>query len=345
MRTQPAAFRPGAPFPPHPRRLWRSNPPLTLLVAGMVALLAIALVGLVVDPRVITGAPAWMKPAKFAISIAVYGATLLWLLGFLADRPRLRAFISWAALAGFGAEMALITLQVVRGTTSHFNLATPLDAAVFRIMGAVIVGMWLLTMLVAVLLFRRVFAAPSLVWGVRLGLIAALLGMAVAFLMTQPTPAQEATIAASGSSPIIGAHAVGVEDGGPGLPLVGWSTTGGDLRVAHFFGLHGLQALPIAGWLLARFGPGWLSARGRVRLTIIAGLFWIALTLLLVWQALRGQPLIAPDAQTLAALAGMLGSAVAGIALIFVRETRGTRLAPRGPIERWTGVMGRPRGA
>ena len=39
--------------------------------------------------------------------------------------------------------MALITMQVVRGTTSHFNQSTPFDAMVFRIMGGVIVGMWL----------------------------------------------------------------------------------------------------------------------------------------------------------------------------------------------------------
>jgi hypothetical protein len=291
----------------------------------MTAVLIVALAGLLVDPRVITGAPAWMKPAKFAISIAIYGATLIWLLTFLADRPRLVTFISWAALAGFGAEMALIAMQVVRGTTSHFNQATPFDAMVFRIMGGVIVGMWLLTMLVAILLFRRAFAAPSIVWGVRLGLIAALLGMAVAFLMPQPTPAQEAMIVSTGSSPIVGAHAVGVEDGGPGLPIVGWSTTGGDLRVAHFVGIHGLQTLPIAGWLLARVAPGRLSARGRARLAIVAGLFWIALTLLLVWQALQRQPLIAPDALTLAALAGIIGVAALVAVAVIGWESRRSR--------------------
>lgn len=305
---------------------WRRNPPLTLLIIGMLVMLAIALIGLVVDPRVITGAPAWMKTAKFAISITVYCATLFWLLGFVSGRPRLVPGISWAALLILGVEMALIVLQVLRGTTSHFNQATPFDATVFSIMGGLITMLWLLTLVVAVLLFRRRFAAPAIVWGVRLGLIAALLGMAVAFLMPRPTPAQEALIETTGTSPIVGAHAVGVEDGGPGLPVVGWSTTGGDLRVAHFVGLHGLQVIPFAGWLLASFAPAWLSARGRAQLAVIAGLAWIGLTLLLLWQALRAQPVIAPDAMTLLALDGivLVSTVLSGIVVAWERRNRTT---------------------
>jgi hypothetical protein len=209
-----------------------------------------------------------------------------------------------------GIEMVLIVMQVLRNTTSHFNQETPFDAAVFTAMGAVIAGMWLLNAIVAFLLARRRFAEAPIVWGVRLGLVAGLLGMTVAFLMTQPTPDQDALIAATGSSSIVGAHAVGVADGGPGLPVVGWSTEGGDLRVAHFVGLHGLQVVPLFGLALARFGPPWLPMRDRSRLVGVAAAFWIALTLLLTWQALREQPLIAPDALTLLAL-GLLSAMTA----------------------------------
>ena len=89
---------------------WRRNPPLFALVAAMLVLFVVSLVGLFVDPRVITGAPAWLKPAKFAASIAIYGATLLWLLRYIPDRPRLVRTISWIALIGFAIEMALITI-------------------------------------------------------------------------------------------------------------------------------------------------------------------------------------------------------------------------------------------
>ncbi len=37
-----------------------------------------------------------------------------------------------------------------------------------------------------------------------------------------------------------------------GLPITGWSTTGGDLRVPHFLATHLMQALPMAGWLADR---------------------------------------------------------------------------------------------
>ena len=308
---------------------WRRNTPLAALVLAMVALIGVALVGLVLDPRVITGAPAWMKPLKFAISVAVYGATLLWMLTFVPDRPRLVAALSWGLFLGFSFELVLIVAQVLRGTTSHFNQSTPLDAAVWYAMGATITLMWLLNAVVAVLLLRRRFAPGPVLWGVRLGLIAALIGMAVAFLMTQPTPDQLAVMEAGGSSPIIGAHAVGVEDGGPGLPVVGWSTTGGDLRVAHFVGLHALQVLPLVGFALARRGPAWLTMRDRSLIVGIAGLAWIGLTVVLTWQAQRGQPVIAPDGLTLAALAGLIGLSALAASAVVVRARR-TSVASQG---------------
>jgi hypothetical protein len=114
---------------------------------------------------------------------------------------------------------------------------------------------------------------PAYAWAVRLGLVIFLLGSAVGSMMVSRR-----------------AHAVGVPDGGPGLPVVNWSTEGGDLRVAHALGLHALQVLPLAAWglgLLGRFGPGQQTA-AVFALAVVYVLTW-ALTL---HQALQGRPLV-----------------------------------------------------
>lgn len=199
---------------------------MTLVGLLMVFVLAIALVGLVVDPRVITGDPAWLKPAKFAISISIYSFTLLWLLTFVRGRPRLVRLVSWVTAMGLGVEMALIAGAALFGTTSHFNVGTLLNGAVYGTMAFFIVLTWVMNLLAIVLLLFQRLPNPALAWALRLGLIVSSVGMAVAFFMTYPTPGQLAAATAGEGMPVLGAHSVGVEDGGPGLPVTGWSTVG-----------------------------------------------------------------------------------------------------------------------
>jgi hypothetical protein len=260
--------------------------------------------------------PAWLKPAKFAGSFALYTFTLLWLLHFVEGRRRLvRAVATITALVAT-VEVAIISLQAARGTTSHFNGTTDLDGLLFSIMGAAIIILWLMGILLAGLLLTQRGLNAAFGWALRLGLLVTLVGMALGFLMTRPTPAQEAALAAGERVSIVGAHSVGVEDGGPGLPIVNWSTEGGDLRAPHFIGLHALQALPLLGWLLTRHVRG-LGLRHQVALVWLGALAYLGLVLLLTWQALRGQPLIKPDAMTLGALLGLFG-VTAGIAATIV---------------------------
>jgi hypothetical protein len=303
------------------RQLLKVNQALTLVGVLMLATLLGTFLGLLVDPRVITAAPAWLKPAKFALSSSIYAFTFVWLLGFVRGHPRLVALSANTVAAALVIEVAIICLQVVRGTTSHFNFSTPLDAALFSTMAAVIVVLWLMSVLAAVLLIAQRLPDPAFAWSLRLGLVIALVGMAVAFFMPQPTPDQRAALSAGAAWTTIGAHSVGVPDGGPGLPIVGWSTVGGDLRVAHFFGLHALQVLPFIGWLLARRSN--LGARQRLLLVWTSGLAYLGLVVILTWQALRGQSVIAPDAATLAAFAILLGSVCLGYGIQRGQPSRG----------------------
>ena len=308
-------------------RAWSSSRPLAFVGAAMLVVLAVSLAGLLLDPRVITGAPAWLKPMKFAISISIYCFTLLWMLTFVRGRRRLVALISWVTVVALFVEMALIAGAAALGTTSHYNVSTPLHVAVWYTMAASIVLVWTMNLLAAVLLLIQRMPNPAFAWALRLGLVVSLVGMAVAFPMTQETPVQERTADRAGiEAPIQGAHAVGVEDGGPGLPVTGWSTTGGDQRVPHFVGLHGMQALPLFGYLLALCAPAWLRTSYRVALVWTAGLLYLCLIGQLTLQALRGQPVSSPDAPMLGALSALVLSAATASSSVMVQAWRGQQV-------------------
>ncbi|WP_435205674.1 hypothetical protein [Micromonospora sp. bgisy143] len=294
------------------RRATQWNRPLMLLVAAMAVLAVVAAVGIVADPRVLTGAPIWLKPFKFAVSFVLYGATLAWMLSLLPRRSRAAEWAAAIIVALSLVEMVVIVAQVVRGTTSHFNDTSALNAALFSVMGAAIMVLFVAHLVLAVvLLIRRIpdrVAATAVGWGLGLSL----LGMLAAVPMVLPTQDP-------GIEGVSGAHSVGVADGGPGLPVVGWSTTGGDLRIGHFVGLHALQALPLVAMLLTRFASR-LDGRTRVRLLVVAGTAYGVLTMVLTWQALRGQPLLRPDALTLAVVAALAVATATATGLVLARR-------------------------
>src|SRR4249919_2119181 len=115
-------------------RLWHGSRPLTVVGTLMIVVAVASAVGVLVDPRVITGAPAWLKPFKFAVSTAVYSLTLAWIFGYLAEWPRARRNVGWTTAVVFVLEVAIIVAQAWRGTTSHFNISTPLNATLFAMM-------------------------------------------------------------------------------------------------------------------------------------------------------------------------------------------------------------------
>src|SRR5687768_2436003 len=283
--------------------LWRASAPLTVTGFAMVVVLALTVLGLATDPRIITGAPAWLKPAKFAISISIYAFTLAWIFSFLGSRRRTRRVVGWTTAIVMFLEMAIIAVQAFRGTTSHFNASTPLDIALFSVMGVAIVVQTVSSIAVAVALWRQPFWDAALGPALRLGMTMTIVGAFTGGLMTAPTEPQLAAARAGQGMTIAGAHTVGAPDGGPGLPGTGWSTEHGDLRVPHFLGLHALQAIPIVAIVLARRR---VHDALRVRMVTIAATSYAALFGILLTQALRGQSILAPDSVTLTLVASWL---------------------------------------
>ena len=271
-------------------RLWHTAPVLTATGLALLALTPLFLVGVGVDPRMITGAPAWLKPAKFAMSTGLYALTLAWVFTLLPEWPRMRRIIGTMTGWALVIEVALIAMQAARGTTSHFNTGTSFDGLVFHVMGAVIVTQTLSTIAVAIALWRTTFADPALGWALRLGMILTILGASTGGLMTTPTRTQLADARLTHALPISGGHTVGAADGGAGLPLTGWSTEHGDIRVPHFVGLHAWQALPL--FALVALPAGRLPDRRRTQLVVAASGAYALVFVVLLVQALNGRPVL-----------------------------------------------------
>ncbi len=286
-------------------RGWQISPVTLVLWMISSAIVPLALLGVFIDPRLVVGAPVWAKTAKFTISFAFYAPMLMWMFS-LGPKRRLTTFVLNASSAILAFELALVLVQAVRGHAMHFNFSTPLDGKLYSIMASSIFVYWIIMLIGAVVLLRQRLPNRALAWSIRIGFTLTVIGFALGYLMTSPTAQQLALMEAGvpGAGATIGGHTVGAADGGPGLPLLGWSTEHGDLRIPHFVGIHALQIIPLLGLLFAR--RGW-SQRRQLGLVIVAGLGYSGLIGLVTWQALRGQALSAPDGLTLGALAGLVG--------------------------------------
>lgn len=249
-----------------------SDASLLWWTAGAHAVLALlCALALLVDLPPILGVHPALKPLKFAVSIALLLGTLACVVPAISIDERIRNLITWTLVITLVVEMVIIGTQAVRGTGSHFNTGTPLDALLWGTMGAAI-GIMLLAMLVVAVLatVRPLEFAPIVAMAVRIGLWLVLLTAVSGFAMAGRAQ-----------------HSVGGADGGIGLPITAWSREYGDLRVPHFFALHGLQALPVAALLLA-----FVPTSDRVRWIVfgVVAVIWTAIAVGTLIQALEGRP-------------------------------------------------------
>lgn len=300
--------------------------PLMTVAALMLVSTIVCLVGLLVDPRQVTGLDVWAKPLKFSISILLYSVTWAWLIAHL-PRWRRTAHVAGTIVAvALIVEQALILGAAAAGTTSHFNVSTPLATGIWTTMAVSITVLYVCTFLTTIAVFFLRLPTRSTTFAVRAGAAIALVGMGLAYLMTSPTSQQLQDFQG-----IAGAHTVGIPDGGPGLPLLGWSTVAGDLRIPHFVGMHALQLLPLFAILLGWAGRHWrplADDRVRLRLVIVATIVYAGTVALVTFQALAGQSIVRPSG---AFLWGGWALALGGVLAAVVVVLTGRR--PRSPHE------------
>lgn len=209
-------------------------------LAGLLhlAVLGFVLVAMFFDQRQVLGINLWIKPAKFLASSWIFLWTIGWLLSLVEAAAVSRGLAGGVMATMILLENVAISGQALRGERSHYNVSTPFNGVVFGLMGLMIV----INTLALILLLYWFFTAPKAMpagalWGCRLGVLLAVLASVQGGYMSA-----------------FGAHTVGAPEGGPGLPVLNWSTVAGDLRISHFVGLHGLQVLPWAGFLLSEMG-------------------------------------------------------------------------------------------
>ena len=258
--------------------LRQTTPPL--FWGGLVMLLAAMLtwVLMLVDARELQGVSVWLKPLKFQVSTSSYLLTLALFMVWLPART-LRTwparYVVFMALASGIFEVAYITWQAALGEASHFNTSTPFHATMYTLMGIGAVLLTSVSGVLCVVIYKcKDYGLPP---ALKLAIVLGLLGTFVlgtgfgGYLGGQPA-----------------GHWVGgaLTDAG-GLPFVKWSRSGGDLRVAHFFGIHAMHFIPAFAFILAR---------ARVSQTRAVPAVWGFAVLFSAWcvwtfaQAVGGQP-------------------------------------------------------
>lgn len=253
-----------------------------------------------------SGAVSFRKPVTFGVSFAL----LLWACGWVLDRlpepRRLTGAVAWALAVSAVVEVALISLQTWRGVASHFNLATPIDAAIFGGMGLTIV---VNTAALVVLTLWVIIAGPAdraQRAAARAGLVMIVVGLGVGAWVIELGVQYFETF---GTVPdTVTAGAAGVA------------------KFPHALALHGIQTFILAGFAAARAGLG-VSERVRVVRLAVTGY-----SLMLTWSIVHTNAGRAPfdlaGVETVLAVAGALALAwaTATVGVAALRSRTAVRL-------------------
>lgn len=208
---------------------------------------------------------AWYKPFKFAFSTFLFVWAMAWYCYYLPNF-NIKVF-NWSVIILLGFEILYIALQASKGQLSHYNLSTPVYAALYSMMALAASLVTLYTAYVGLLFFTNSF--PELpnyyVWAIRLGIIIFVIFSFEGFAMGSRLN-----------------HSVGALNDNSNWFIFGWSKTVGDLRVAHFIGMHALQVIPILSYYILK----------NTKLTVGLSLVYGLLALLTLIHALQGSPLV-----------------------------------------------------
>lgn len=234
------------------------------------------LIGWMVDDRMLAGLNVWVKPMKFSISGGIYVLTSGFLVTLYPFSRRKKNMVNNIVSWTMALEICIVVFQAARGVSSHYNQSSLFDGILFGMMGMLIAIIVCTMVFFIIETIRLKLDTPRPIqWGILLGWAVVLYGSWVGGQMIGQM-----------------AHNVGVADGGEGLPWINWSTIAGDLRIAHFFGLHGIQIIPLfALGITKKWTATKMTKNSLVFLFGALYFSWIAFTF---YQAKQGIPLVSP---------------------------------------------------
>jgi hypothetical protein len=277
------------------------------------------------DQRMIAGNPIWIKPIKFALSFGIYSLTLLWILQYLSNSKGFILKVSWAIAITSIIEIIAIFGQAARGIESHFNISTPLNGLIFTIMGISIGTFWIFHLLLSIKLVSQKSLQPFLKESLLWGLFISAYGMILGFFMTTPKP-EQIELMQQGILQTNGGHTFGAADGGAGIYFFGWSTIAGDLRIAHFFGMHAMQFFSLITIFFLGFDANKeISNLSRLPLRFL-GIAMLGITVIMNIQALNGESIFRTSPIYLGSYALFSVIAIIGFVLFLIKTPLKTQL-------------------
>jgi hypothetical protein len=221
---------------------------------------------------IVLGINSMIKPIKFALSIWIYSWTMAIILSYLNNSRKVKIY-SWVAVITMCFEQLAITSQAFRGELSHFNTSDFYGNLIFQLMGIfiLIVTLWTAYITFIFIKQKKYRISPSIVLAIQIGLV-----YFVVFSLFGGY--------IGGKS----GHTVGAADGEKGLWFLNWSTFFGDLRVAHFFGIHSLQIIPLFAIVVNKF----LKNSIAIWFVWIFSIGYFLYVIFVMIQAIQGLPFI-----------------------------------------------------
>jgi hypothetical protein len=246
-----------------------------LAYAGLICLIVAILLGIYApfNSIEVLGLNSMIKPIKFCLSIWIYQWTMAYLLFYVNNQKRVKWY-AYLSVFVMTFELSVIIGQAFLGGLSHFNQSASLGGILYGLMGVLIVWVTAATLVLTMrFIFQQTDSIPaSFALSIKIGLF---LFVVFSFF--------------GGYMSVLNTHNIGGKMGDSGLPLLNWSTLYGDLRVAHFFGIHALQVIPLAGYFITEKIQE--EHKAKIYVWMIALIYFVFVSALVV-QSLSGIPFI-----------------------------------------------------